>query len=292
MERKRSMSQKLRMDGRDYSRPGWYFVTIGADYRRHFFGEVENAEMRPNALGRLVETCWRDIPRHYGHIELGAWQVMPNHFHGLARIVRHGGKGLGEVMNVFKGAVTRQWRRSGRVISRYSGKEQQKVWAPNYWDVICFDAEQLAVREAYIRANPMRWALRDVPQGKLRKSRYKGNRSLLNALPRRALRVSRRASEQVVQALQRELTAYDGVVWSTFFSPGERACLRTCEKHARRLVWVLPMAMPATIPVHWSQAFLQNRALWISAFPDDMADATRASCRQANDWMDQYCSLK
>ena len=39
MELKKSMSQKLRMDGRDYSRPGWYFVTLGADYHNHLFDD-------------------------------------------------------------------------------------------------------------------------------------------------------------------------------------------------------------------------------------------------------------
>ncbi|MEN8253895.1 MAG: hypothetical protein ABFR33_00345 [Verrucomicrobiota bacterium] len=71
------MSQKLRMDGRDYSRPGWYFVTLGADYHKHLFGRVAGGEMIPNALGELVEHCWREIPQHYGHVELGAWQTMP-----------------------------------------------------------------------------------------------------------------------------------------------------------------------------------------------------------------------
>ena len=126
IELKKSMSQKLRMDGRDYAMPGWYFVTMGTDYHRHFFGEVDKAgRMQPNALGQLVDTCWAQIPSHYGHIALGAWQVMPNHFHGIVRITQPGGKGLGEVMNVFKGAVTRQWRRSGGAISRYP------TWKPS-----------------------------------------------------------------------------------------------------------------------------------------------------------------
>jgi putative transposase len=225
------MSQKLRMDGRDYSRPGWYFVTLGADDHKHLFGAIAGCEMRANALGRLVERCWAEIPAHYAHIELGAWQLMPNHFHGLVRITHAGGKGLGEVMNVFKGAVTREWRRQGAAapseVSRYSEKEraQAKVWAPNYYDVICFDAEELDVRERYIRANPKRWALRDVPQGAVRKSRYRGNVALLkHPGPRRALRVSRRATDAQVAALQAELAAFDGLVCSTFFSPGERAC--------------------------------------------------------------------
>ncbi len=296
MELKKSMSQKLRMDGRDYSRPGWYFVTLGADYHEHLFGAVERCEMRANALGRLVERCWAEIPQHYGHIELGAWQLMPNHFHGLVRITRPGGKGLGEVMNVFKGAVTREWRRqktsTSPEVSRYSEKEREsaKVWAPNYYDVICFDAEELNVREGYICANPKRWALRDVPQGTLKRSRYRGNTALLTDTgPRRSLRVSRRATDAQITALQRELAAFDGLVFSTFFSPGERACLDALLAGSARTVWVLPMAMPHAIPVKWTDAFLDGRVLWLSAFPNELAEATRGSCEQANQWIQKFC---
>jgi len=292
IEIKKSISQKLRMDGRDYALPGWYFVTMGADYHRHFFGEVDKAgRMQPNALGQLVDTCWAQIPSHYGHIALGAWQVMPNHFHGIVRITQPGGKGLGEVMNVFKGAVTRQWRRSGGVISRYSGIEQQKVWAPNYYDVICFDEQELDIRENYVRANPRRWALRDVPQGILGESRYKGNAGLLRMnAPRRALRVSRKATAAEVAALQAEFARFDGIVCSTFFSPGERACLQGLQSGKTRIIWVQPMAMPASIPVNWTMPFLEKRALWLSAFPDDQPDATRETCQMANRRVETLCA--
>jgi len=256
--------------------------------------------MRPNALGRLVEQCWDAIPGHYSHIELGARQIMPNHFHGLARIVRPGGAGLGEVLNLFKGSVTREARRAGLVqpvISRHGGKERVhgekepgKVWAPNYYDVICFNADELAVRERYIQANPRRWALRDVPEGTVKLSRYKGNVKLLRQPgPRRALRVSRKATEAQIAVLQTELATFDGTVCSTFFSPGERACLRVLQGSKARIVWVLPMAMPSTIPVGWTDAFLQERALWLSAFPQDLTEATRLSCGQANRWVEKFC---
>ena len=81
--------------------------------------------MQPNELGKLVELCWSEIPQHYSHVELGAFQIMPNHFHGLIRIVRPGGKGLGEVVNVFKGAVTREARRS--VLSGF------RLFLMRYW---------------------------------------------------------------------------------------------------------------------------------------------------------------
>ncbi len=298
---KRSMSQKLRMDGRDYSRPGWYFVTLGADYHRHLFGEVEGCAMRSNELGRLVERCWSEIPQHYGHIELGVWQIMPNHFHGLVRIVRSGGSGLGEVLNVFKGAVTREARRSGLLeVSRNCGKEREhggkdpvRVWAPNYYDVICFDAEELNVRSNYVRANPRRWALRDVPEGRLKRSRYRGNKALLQeAGPRKALRVSRRSTEAEVAELQNEPAGFDGLVCITFFSPGERSCLKVLLSGPAQIVWVLPMGMPKSIPVDWTETFLEGRALWVSAFPDEMEEASRASCEQANRWVEQFCAKR
>lgn len=295
-ELKKSMSQKLRMAKRDYSRPGWYFVTLGADYHRHFFGAVKESKMCPNALGELVERFWGEIPQHYPHIRLGVSQLMPNHFHGIVRIMRPGGAGLGEVLNLFKGSVTREARRAGLVqpvISHHGEKELNapgKVWAPNYYDVICFDAEELAIRENYVRANPRRWALRDVPQGRVKQSRFKGNPALLNdSGPRRALRVSRRASEAEVAALQTELASFDGLVCSTFFSPGERACLKTLLAASARIIWVQPMAMPGQIPVEWTDAFLENRALWLSAFPDDQPEATRESCQLANRWVEKFC---
>ena len=291
MELKKSMSQKLRMTGRDYSRVGWYFVTLGADYHRTLFGRVTDCAMQPNELGRLVERCWAEIPQHYDYIELGAWQVMPNHFHGLIRITRSGGNRLGEVLNMFKGAVTREWRKRGGLPEGSRHGEKVQVWAPNYYDVICFNADELAIREKYVRANPRRWALRDVPEGRVKKCRFRGNKALLEFEgPYRALRVSRRVSESEIERLQCELAEFDGVVFSTFFSPGERACLKALLAGTVRVVWVLPMGLPDSIPVDWTDAFLEGRALWVSAFPNEMKDATRASCEQANGWVEQFCA--
>jgi hypothetical protein len=49
------------------------------------------------------------------------------------------------------------------------------------------------------------------------------------------------------------------------------------------------MAMPKTIPTGWTQAFLDGRALLLSAFPDDLEGATRDSCEQANRWVKKFC---
>ncbi len=295
MEYKKSMSQKLRMDGRDYSRLGWYFVTLGSDYHKQMFGTVEKGVMRANALGLLVEERWAEIPKHYGHIALSAWQVMPNHFHGLVRITKREGKGLGEVMNVFKGAVTREWRkRKFPAVSPYSEREREQIWAPNYYDVICFDAMELEVKERYIRANPRRWALRDVPKGIVGNMRYKGNVALLDAPGERlGLRISRKmAAVEISRYSEKKLPAFEGLVCSTFFSPGEKACLETLQKGKARIIWVLPMAMPEKIATAWMDAFLEGRALWLSAFSDELKEASRSSCEQANRWIELFCGTR
>jgi REP element-mobilizing transposase RayT len=37
--------------------------------------------------GRVTATAWRRIPRHFPHVRLDAWVVMPDHVHGIIVIV-------------------------------------------------------------------------------------------------------------------------------------------------------------------------------------------------------------
>lgn len=315
----KSVSQKLRMAGRDYSRRGWVFVTLSADYHRHLFGEVEDdaAIMACNELGRLVADEWARISTYFSGVKLGASQVMPNHFHGLiwlsgfqtaakadqsaadpVKIVS-----LGDIINPFKGGVTRKWRRclslkrestTGASTSTAAdvsclSKISVNVWQPNYWDVICFNDEDLAAKEAYIQANPLRWALKRVPRGIIQEGRYLGNLSLLTAASKRALRISRRATpddiEKTLAEARNNQAGDDTVLVSTFFSPGERTALdRLLLSNNVRLIWLLPMGLPKTIPIKWGQALADGRALWLSAFPDEATDATRAACEHCNAW--------
>jgi hypothetical protein len=91
--------------------------------------------------------------------------------------------------------------------------------------VICFDATELAIKEAYIRANPQCLALKKVPRGTVKRSTYLGNLALLESGPKLALRVFRKATEAELSKLNAELSRFDGVVVSTFFSPGEQRLL-------------------------------------------------------------------
>ncbi len=75
--------RSIRLPGYDYARAGAYFVTLVTHQRQCLFGEVVEGEMVLNDLGRIVQWEWMRLPQRFQYIELGAYIVMPNHFHGI-----------------------------------------------------------------------------------------------------------------------------------------------------------------------------------------------------------------
>ena len=67
----------------DYATPGAYFVTVCTKGRERLFGAVCAGEMVVNDAGRICQAAWLDLPRHYTHVGLDSWIVMPDHVHGI-----------------------------------------------------------------------------------------------------------------------------------------------------------------------------------------------------------------
>ncbi|WP_366186008.1 transposase [Flavobacterium ovatum] len=76
-----------RLKNWDYGKNGAYFITICTGNREHFFGEIvsvnNNNEMLFTEIGQLANRFWLDIPKHFPFVELGNFQIMPNHIHGI-----------------------------------------------------------------------------------------------------------------------------------------------------------------------------------------------------------------
>jgi REP element-mobilizing transposase RayT len=75
--------QSIRLQGFDYSSAGAYFVTIVARGRECLFGEVVDGDVKLNRFGEIVQWEWLELPKRLQFVELGAFVVMPNHFHGI-----------------------------------------------------------------------------------------------------------------------------------------------------------------------------------------------------------------
>ncbi len=78
--------RSVRLKGYDYAKEGMYFVTICCQDRIHFFGEVKNQEMQLNDFGKIAFEEWEKLPERWPNLALGAYQIMPNHMHGVLLI--------------------------------------------------------------------------------------------------------------------------------------------------------------------------------------------------------------
>jgi len=83
----RRRRRSIRLKGYDYSQAGAYFVTICTEDREWVLGEVVAGEMRPNDAGAVALAVWEDLPRHYAHVRVDTFVVMPNHVHGIIVLI-------------------------------------------------------------------------------------------------------------------------------------------------------------------------------------------------------------
>jgi len=150
--------RSLRLRGHDYSSPGAYFVTICAS--SHLFGRVRSARMMLSRFGEIARLCWMSIPRHFPHVRIDAFVVMPDHMHGIlvlgARYPRACAVGrisagsLGVVVRSFKSAVASR-------INVLRGAGVGGIWQRNYFDQVVRNVDDLNRVRQYIRDNPARW---------------------------------------------------------------------------------------------------------------------------------------
>ena len=158
------LRRSIRLHGYDYSQAGAYFVTICTASREILFGEIVNHQMVLNEAGRIIEDEWLKSSRIRAEIELDAWVVMPNHFHGIVTITDVGGGGdrpvaptgprprsVGAMVAGFKSAA-------GRRINAIRGTPGASVWQRNYYEHVIRYEAVLDVIRRYIAENPARWA--------------------------------------------------------------------------------------------------------------------------------------
>jgi len=93
--------RSIRLKGYDYTQPGAYFITICAYHRMHVFGEVINGEMVLNETGKIARHEWFKTAEIRPYVKLyeDEFVIMPNHGHGIIRIIDQVGTPRGGVQN-------------------------------------------------------------------------------------------------------------------------------------------------------------------------------------------------
>lgn len=155
--------RSIRLQHHDYGE-GVYFVTICAAGYECLFGEIVDFEMQRSPAGSIVAEEWLRTPSIRPEVELDAFVVMPNHFHGVVLLLESDGgagrhdagltrrpRSLGSLAAGFKSAVTKR-------INELRGTPRKTVWQRSYHEHIIRDEDDLVRIRKYVEDNPARWA--------------------------------------------------------------------------------------------------------------------------------------
>jgi len=179
----RQQRRSLRLPDYDYRRDGFYFVTICVDDREPRLGQVVDGRVALTEAGRMVDAHWRALPNRFANVALDAYVVMPDHVHGILKIVGAPLVGAPDGTVTNTGAATRAAPTSfeqpslGDVIGAFKSRTtnayihgvrhhdwppfDRRLWQRNYYERVIRNEAELAPIRDYIRTNPRRARLAD-----------------------------------------------------------------------------------------------------------------------------------
>jgi putative transposase len=181
--------RSIRLKGYDYSKPGYYFVTLCTKDRECILGEIASSKMILNEMGKMVDCIWRELPIYFLFISIGQYIIMPNHFHGIIKIDDqnkdlHNCRGL--INQTPTGNQTQKinlpptsdqipddWMMMknpkitlGKIVRYFKAKSAVEIrnkmgnsfcWQRNYHEHIINDENELTHIRKYIQDNPVNW---------------------------------------------------------------------------------------------------------------------------------------
>ena len=186
--------RSTRLKGYDYSKPGWYYITICTKNRLNLFGTCTDGIVYLNDGGKAVLNCWNQIPMHYQNVQLHQFIIMPNHVHGIIEItsVPHAGnfrvgvqyfeplqddhthgESIDESTNSKSGHIKRENKYQhiipgslGSIIRGFEigvtkwfrvNTDTYAVWQRNFHDTIIRSPKSFRRISNYIKNNPKNW---------------------------------------------------------------------------------------------------------------------------------------
>ena len=184
--------RSIRLKGYDYTREGFYFITICTQNRINLFGEIIEGKMNLNEAAQMVRENYYDLEIRFPNIKCNEFIIMPNHFHCIIQINAFNatvGSGLvpdlkgqppqkvqpietkkgqpqgiaptkesptiGNIIGAFKSLTTNAYI-SG--VRNYKWKPfNKRFWERNYYEHIIRNEKSFNNISNYIKQNPEKW---------------------------------------------------------------------------------------------------------------------------------------
>lgn len=177
--------ESTRLKAWDYSRYGYYFVTICTKDKQCFLGDIVSDKMQLSEIGKIVAQEWQKTGKLRKYVRLDEWIIMPNHLHGIViiqnddkNVETHGHSSqkpsgdafnaslrrsnLSNIIRGFKSASTRSIHRKGFT---------NFAWQSRFYDHIIRNEKELYEVREYILYNPSKWQLDEENQNNIVKKK-------------------------------------------------------------------------------------------------------------------------
>lgn len=160
--------KKMRLNNYNYSKNGYYFVTICIKDKQEYFGEIEDNLMKLNDYGKIAKKYWIEIPKHFKNIQLHDFVIMPDHIHGIIEIYDHYNNCINNELLSINEYLINNSKLLPKIISQYKSsvsrciKKQYNdynfLWQRSYYDVIIHSETKFEIIRKYIIENPLKWS--------------------------------------------------------------------------------------------------------------------------------------
>ena len=147
-----------RLPNYDYSRDGYYFITICTDNKKCILSNVVGqglapAEIQLTVFGKIANTEITDLENRYKNIKIDKYVIMPNHIHAII-VIQNKTAGasscptLSDIICTFKSITTRKCHFINSNI---------KIWQTSFHDHIIRNENDYLKIWNYIDTNPQKW---------------------------------------------------------------------------------------------------------------------------------------
>jgi REP element-mobilizing transposase RayT len=184
-----------RLTSWDYTTAWWYYVTINTFNHKEYFGEVKNAIIELNEIGKIAEDELLLTPKLREYVELDNYVIMPNHIHAIIIIIEsenivetcrgisdnHGiimnnGRDVARYISTngdeqtdnYFSKISPKPKSLSAIIRSYKSAVTKRIrkigmsnfkWQSSFYDRIIRNETELFNIRKYIEQNPLKWDL-------------------------------------------------------------------------------------------------------------------------------------
>jgi len=152
----------IRLQGYDYSRNGYYFVTVCVKDKHKMLGKIVGdahpgvPHVELSEIGQIVDQYLKSMDASYDNIKLEKYIIMPNHIHMIVVID-------GEILEKIgtPGCASPTKSTLSKTVNAFKSLTSRKigfpVWQRAYHERIIRNEEEYRKVWQYIDTNPSKW---------------------------------------------------------------------------------------------------------------------------------------